>query len=708
MLFDAKVPPSVITVSSRATLAEVRFTAFANAPQLVVHGKVVSLSHDAIAEQAGGAVSSYYLARVELTPRGRRRWASVPAAGMQAEVLIKLAALAADLHAASADQANRCGDDRGMSMRCSAHSGSRPAGTSWRRTAAGLAVGLLSASLCAQGLVTPLTLTDAYDAAVRHDARYQIATKEQEAARQGVPLARAVAAAAGVSQCLDGQGGGHTRFGNSLDQSVEVPLDYESPQVSLNLRTPLFNYEALSRLRQATSAADGAEALLAARHIDLVNRLTAAYLEVLIQHEVRAMAAEDLRSLQAQAERAQAALHARRGHGAGGCHGRRIGGRTGPNRLVRSPGRRGVGAPGVAAHHRPGGRGAARCAGRLRRLSLPLPTLQAWIDQARQNSPLLRFRRLSLEAAGFGIERQRAGHYPRVDLVAGMARAAERVGGHAQPDDGAAVDRRAADCAHLQRRTVEAGIAQSTAERDRVEQELRAEQENLTLEVERLYRLAVQGAERLAANLHALDATRRGREGGRARPGHRAGHRRRLPPGAGASGAGPPGTIQARYEFLNQRSQLLVLSGWPSAQVLGEMARVLSVDATMKRSRSHECRSRNPRNQRWPARRAPVRCTSGDGDAGRRLTTGCGGGNDSEPAVTTMAASNARFSRAATLSIDGRNLRAGIVVDIEGGCENLTLVANGTDDLQQYTCDVLAVGEFKAHVHTTDGSSSGA
>lgn len=83
--------------------------------------------------------------------------------------------------------------------------------------------------------------------------------------------------------------------------------------------------------------------------------------------------------------------------------------------------------------------------------------------------------------------------------------------------------------------------------------------------------------------------------------------------------------------------------------------------------------------------------------------SGCGGGNDSEPAVTTMAASNARFSRAATLSINGRNLRAGIVVDMEGGCENLTLVANGTDDLQQYTCDVLAVGEFKANVHTTDG-----
>jgi len=86
---------------------------------------------------------------------------------------------------------------------------------------------------------------------------------------------------------------------------------------------------------------------------------------------------------------------------------------------------------------------------------------------------------------------------------------------------------------------------------------------------------------------------------------------------------------------------------------------------------------------------------------------GCGGGNDSDPAVTTMAASNARYSRPATISINGRNLRAGIVVDVGGGCENLTPVANGTDDLQQYVCDVLAVGEFQVHVRAADGELLG-
>lgn len=90
MLFDAKVPPSVIDRIKQGDLAEVRLTAFANAPQLVLHGKVVSLSHDAITEQAGGAVFSFYLARVELTPAGTKALgARSLQPGMQAEVLIK-------------------------------------------------------------------------------------------------------------------------------------------------------------------------------------------------------------------------------------------------------------------------------------------------------------------------------------------------------------------------------------------------------------------------------------------------------------------------------------------------------------------------------------------------------------------------------------------------------------------------------------------
>jgi protease secretion system membrane fusion protein len=47
---------------------DVRFTAFAHSPQLVVAGKVVSVSHDVLTDPQTNA--SYFLARVAVTPAG--------------------------------------------------------------------------------------------------------------------------------------------------------------------------------------------------------------------------------------------------------------------------------------------------------------------------------------------------------------------------------------------------------------------------------------------------------------------------------------------------------------------------------------------------------------------------------------------------------------------------------------------------------------
>lgn len=90
LLLDAQVPPSVIDRVRQGDAAEVRFSTFANAPQLVVHGKVTSLSHDAITEQIGSGVMSFYLARVEITPEGMKALGGRELQpGMQGEVLIK-------------------------------------------------------------------------------------------------------------------------------------------------------------------------------------------------------------------------------------------------------------------------------------------------------------------------------------------------------------------------------------------------------------------------------------------------------------------------------------------------------------------------------------------------------------------------------------------------------------------------------------------
>jgi len=90
LLLDAQVPPAVIDRIKSGDPTEVRFSSFANAPQLVVHGKVVSLSRDAVGEVIGGVPHNYYLARVEITPEGLKALGDrTLKAGMQAEVLIK-------------------------------------------------------------------------------------------------------------------------------------------------------------------------------------------------------------------------------------------------------------------------------------------------------------------------------------------------------------------------------------------------------------------------------------------------------------------------------------------------------------------------------------------------------------------------------------------------------------------------------------------
>jgi len=90
LLLDAKVPPQVIDRIKAGENAEVRFSSFADSPTLVVHGKLVSLAGDAMSEQVGAGVMTYYLARVELTPEGVKALGGrTLQPGMPAEVLIK-------------------------------------------------------------------------------------------------------------------------------------------------------------------------------------------------------------------------------------------------------------------------------------------------------------------------------------------------------------------------------------------------------------------------------------------------------------------------------------------------------------------------------------------------------------------------------------------------------------------------------------------
>lgn len=90
LMVDAKVPPHVIDKVYTGESVEVRFSTFANSPQLVLDGKLISVSSDVLTEQTAMGNMSYYLARVEITPEGIRQLGKrVMQPGMPAEVLIK-------------------------------------------------------------------------------------------------------------------------------------------------------------------------------------------------------------------------------------------------------------------------------------------------------------------------------------------------------------------------------------------------------------------------------------------------------------------------------------------------------------------------------------------------------------------------------------------------------------------------------------------
>lgn len=74
LLLEAKVAPHLIDRIHTGSDADIRFSSFANSPQLVVKGKVDSISKDLISDAPQGAQPgfSYYLARISITPDGMK------------------------------------------------------------------------------------------------------------------------------------------------------------------------------------------------------------------------------------------------------------------------------------------------------------------------------------------------------------------------------------------------------------------------------------------------------------------------------------------------------------------------------------------------------------------------------------------------------------------------------------------------------------
>lgn len=88
VLIESHVAPNLIDKVHAGLPVDVRFSSFANSPQLVVQGEVTSVSGDLLQDAAN--VPPYYLARVAITQEGRKELGKrVMQPGMPVEVVFK-------------------------------------------------------------------------------------------------------------------------------------------------------------------------------------------------------------------------------------------------------------------------------------------------------------------------------------------------------------------------------------------------------------------------------------------------------------------------------------------------------------------------------------------------------------------------------------------------------------------------------------------
>lgn len=92
LMMDARIQPHLIDRIHVGQPADVRFSSFADAPQLLVEGRLMTVSKDLVSQpdDKAGEAGAYYLARISITPNGMRELRGRQLQpGMPVQVVIK-------------------------------------------------------------------------------------------------------------------------------------------------------------------------------------------------------------------------------------------------------------------------------------------------------------------------------------------------------------------------------------------------------------------------------------------------------------------------------------------------------------------------------------------------------------------------------------------------------------------------------------------
>lgn len=433
-----------------------------------------------------------------------------------------------------------------------------------------------NASATAPAAAISLTLSQAYQAALGHDAVYRAAGHEVEYTRLGVPLARASMLPSANLNASNSNVQGWRRFPNSLNQEVRTRLDYEAPQAALQIRVPVLNWEALNNYKIAKVQTEAAELIYSAQSLELLDRVAEAYVRALMAEEGRTAAEGQVRSIELQLK--QVEQRQQRGEGT------RVQVAQFQASLDLARARKVESDALVELTIRQLQRVTGVRDASLQRVSAsrlseeaPAERLGEWIEMGVRQSTVLQARARSVEVAKLAVTRQYGGHLPRLDIVASMSRSEnDSIANLGQTTSQRSIGLQLVVPLYSGG-SVDASIRQAVARQARADEELRDERESLELDIQRFYQAAVTGARSVAAYRLAVGSADLAWQGAR----------RALELGLGTASdvaqtqaayfSAQRDLAQARTDQLLARLRLMARAGLPATEITTDFDRLLAV-----------------------------------------------------------------------------------------------------------------------------------
>ncbi len=423
---------------------------------------------------------------------------------------------------------------------------------------------------------TSMTLTQAYQAALGHDAVYRAAGHEVEISRQGVPLARALMLPSANLSASNSNVAGWRRFPNSLNQDVRTRLDYEAPQAALQIRVPVLNWDALNGYRMSKVQSEAAELIYSAQSLELLDRVAEAYVRALMAEEARAAVQSEVRSIESQLKQVEQRLL--RGEGT------RVQVAQFQASLDLARARKVESDAQVDLTLRQLQRVTGVREASLQRLSAsglseqaPAERLGEWIEMGVRQSAVLQARARSVEVARLAVTRQYGGHMPRLDIVASVTRSEnDSIANLGQTTSQRSIGLQLVVPLYSGG-SVDASIRQAVARQARADEELRDERESLELDIQRFYQAAVTGARSVAAYRLAVQSAELAWQGARRALELGLGTASEVAQSQSAYFSAQRDLAQARTDQLLARLRLMARSGLPATEITTDFDRLLAV-----------------------------------------------------------------------------------------------------------------------------------